>query len=306
MAVLLALAAGCEDRTPAPPTGPEPRIITLAPALTTMAFDMGLGDHVVGVDQYSTLPPGESRPVVGSALSVRIEPILAVDPDVVLVNMQLHQFEPIVRADPGVRIEHFDLLRLADIARALRRIGAIVEQPELGRRHAARFESKLADVRERTEPLPRVAVMVVIGYVQPLMVGRGDFMHEMVELAGGRNVLADRVTGWKPVPLEMVIEADPRVIVCQAPPDQAAEARAYWRGLEVPDHGAPRRVEVVTDPRWTIPAPHLAAFTEELAAMLHPSVAANGAGPQNRGEGPLPTEPDAAGPAARPDGEPVP
>ena len=76
-------AAGCDEQAPDTDT-PHPRLITYSPAITQMVFDMGLGDHVVGITKFCRLPEGQSRPVVGDNLNIRIEPILSVQPDLIL------------------------------------------------------------------------------------------------------------------------------------------------------------------------------------------------------------------------------
>ncbi|MFW6146721.1 MAG: hypothetical protein ACOC7R_05245, partial [Planctomycetota bacterium] len=65
MAAGLLTLVGCDRPEPTP--APPPRLVTAAPHITEIAFDMGLGDHVVGVSRFCerVLPPGESRTVIG-------------------------------------------------------------------------------------------------------------------------------------------------------------------------------------------------------------------------------------------------
>ena len=272
--VLLASLAACDGRRQEAGHEVEsPRIVIFAPGLTTIVFDMGLGNHVAGVDQHSRPPEGWNLPVVGNALSVRVEPVLAAKPDVLLVNMDPKQFEPITLVDPSVRVEHFDLKSLEDVALAMERIARIVREPEIGRRAAAEFRSKLEQVRRRAAGKPRPRVTYVVGYDFPLAPGRGDFIDDMIRIAGGENVMAAHHEGWKKPSIELIVDLDPRVIICQCPRQKASEALAYWRALEIPKGGQPRRVHVVTDPLWTQPSGRLADFAQELLELLHPELA---------------------------------
>ena len=70
LTILLLSLAGC-DRADHRDDTPRPRIVTLSPALTAIVFDMGLGDHVVGVSEYAAPPDGQSRPIVGDSQNVR-------------------------------------------------------------------------------------------------------------------------------------------------------------------------------------------------------------------------------------------
>lgn len=241
--------------------------MTLAPALTRIAFDLGLGAHVAGVTSFCRLPPGERRPVVGSALGPRVEPILAVRPDLVLIQMEPRHLEALARLKPGLPIEHFRLERLADVGEAMERIGRLAGAPETGVAARERFERLLEDTARRTRGRPPRRALFVIGFQDPLGAGRGTFLHEMIALAGGENVLAGRHEGWRRTSLEVLIALDPEVILCHCEPVQAETARAYWLGLGGPRTAA-RKVVILSEPEWTVPAGHLADFTARLAEFL--------------------------------------
>ena len=77
-ALLIICVAGCARKGQS--NAPSPRLVTLSPALTTIVFEMGLGDHVVGVTGFCQLPEGEQRPIVGNALNIRTEPSMQLSP----------------------------------------------------------------------------------------------------------------------------------------------------------------------------------------------------------------------------------
>lgn len=254
------------------PTVPGPRLITFAPALTQMAIDMGLGDQVVGVDRYSDRTGLPHATVVGDFLNVRVEPIVAVTPDVILFNMQPRHFETLGEVAPSIKQIHVRLDDLADVSAAMRTIAIVAGKPEAGEKAAQAFEAELEEVAARTADLPPKRVMYVIGHTQMMAVGGDSFTGEMIERAGGHNVLQDEFRDWKEPSLERVIELAPEVVICQSDPEHAAEAKAYWQQL-FSQAGLQTRVEVVTDPKWTQQAGHLAAYTRQLATMLHPEIA---------------------------------
>lgn len=281
--LLLSLLPGCgEAPEPAasesPATGGSPRLITFAPALTTMAYKMGLGDHVVGIDKYSRpqLPTDLQNPppVVGDFLNVRVEPILAVDPDVILINMQPSHFDALKQMAPAVEVEHILLDNLDDVAHAMQRVATAADQPERGEQAAKVFRAKLDRVRKQTQDLEKPKVAFVLGYTSPVGAGGGSTLEEMIEIAGGQSVFTDEFKQWRQVPLETMIRLDPDVILCQVEPGREAEAQTFWKQLARPETTAdtPRRIITLTDERWTQSAGHLADFTHQLAHMLHPAV----------------------------------
>lgn len=263
---------GCK-RTTSAPTALSPRLVTYSPALTTMVFDMGFGDHIVGVTNYCTLPEGQERTIVGSALTVRAEPILAVDPDVICTQSDPKLYEPLTRLAPHIHIEYFQIETLDEIAAAMTRIGELVERPTAGQTASQAFQQNLAKVAELTKELPRRSTMFVVGYENPFVAGHGTFLNEMIKVAGGDNCMADDYRGWKGVELESVMQHTPAVIICQVDAAKAEAAQAYWSriGAELPHEQVV--VHIVTDERWTIPSGQLAKFTKQLALMIHPQLA---------------------------------
>ncbi len=69
---------------------PPRRVVSLVPSLTESLFDLGLGSNVVGITDYCTHPEQalSGMPRLGGPKTPRIEDILALDPDLVLANME--------------------------------------------------------------------------------------------------------------------------------------------------------------------------------------------------------------------------
>jgi ABC-type hemin transport system substrate-binding protein len=246
--------------------------VTFSPALTQIVFDMGLGEHVVAVERHSILPAGLQRVSLGDVRHIEPEAILAAEPDILLVQMRLDQFESVRRLRPDLRIEHFEIETLADIRRAVERIGRLVGKADLGRRRAERFQQQLEAVRRRARGRARPRVLFVIGYEKPAVAGKGTFIDDLVGLCGGVNAgdPGRPHKRWRTVDLEEILAAAPEVIVCQADPARREAARQYWlaRG-ELPAARA-GRVHVVTDSRWTIPSTFSAEIARRLAGLIHP------------------------------------
>lgn len=271
MFAVLFLLTGCGDDANHGGSGVDdaPRLITFAPGLTEMAVDMGLGDQIVGIDKFSDDELVSEAEVVGDFLNVRVEPILAVKPDVVFFNMQPRHFETLAEVAPDLELIYVRLDDLDDIATAMQTIATAAGRPEAGEQTSKAFMAKLDEVAAMTRNLPKKRVMYVLGHTQMMGVGGESFTGEMIERAGGINVLKDEFIDWKEPSLERVIELRPQVVICQSDEAHAEEARAYWQRL-FEDAGVETRVEVVTDPKWTQQAGHLAEYTRRLAELIHP------------------------------------
>ena len=273
------LLPGCNDEVPLPDAA-HPRIVSNSPALTQMIFDMGLGDHVVGVTTQCELPEGETRPTVGAAINIDAEAILSLQPHVVLTQTKLDRFQAVQNVAPDIRFEHFRIDTLSDIASSLQRIGEIAGRPEVGAAARADFEAKLSAIRRRVEGRPRPRVMFVYGHDRPATSGRNTFVHDMIGLAGGINAAAEQYDGWKNVNVEQVLVLKPDVLICQTDAAGAEKTREAWLGLTGLPAARNKRVHVVTDRRLTIPSTRSAGFAADMAAMIHPEAdAAEGGQP---------------------------
>jgi iron complex transport system substrate-binding protein len=261
------LLAGCRKEVPRQ-QAPLPRVVTFSPALTDMTFAMGLGDHVVGVTTRCTLPPGHERPRVGDRFSVSAESILAVEPDVLLVQQNPADFAAVQRLRPAVKVEHFDIERLADIPAAMRRIGTLCGDAALGDRAAGQFQLQLDAVASRVKGLPRPRVLFVIGYEKPGTGGRSSFIHDMIEAAGGVDA-GEKYPRWADLGMESILNLAPDVLVCWVDPGQEEQARARWQSFKALPAVAGQKVFVVSDPNWTIPTGKIAKLTADLADMIH-------------------------------------
>ncbi|KKK90310.1 hypothetical protein LCGC14_2724310, partial [marine sediment metagenome] len=188
----MAAAAGC-GKEPAPATAPRPRLVTFSPALTAIVFDMGLGEHVVGVTSYCVLPAGQDRPVVGDRVKLNAEAILSMSPDAVLIQQDAKAFSGVRKVNPKIRIEQFEIERLADITSAIGRIGRITGKEAVAEEFKKGFQARLAAVRAKAKGRARPRVLFVLGYDKPYVAADDNFIHDLIELAGGVNAGAEVV-----------------------------------------------------------------------------------------------------------------
>jgi iron complex transport system substrate-binding protein len=248
--------------------------VSFSPALTDLLYDLGLGEHVVGVTRYCNPPDDEPPRVVGDRDRIQAETVLAVEPDVLLVQSNPDEFAAVKALDPSIRIEHFKIETLADVAAAVGRIGEIVGARQTAELHRRQFLDKLKTVRERVEGLERPRVLFVMGTAQPSTGGRETFLGEMIELAGGVNAASARgYHGWKRLNRENILAMTPEVLICMTTPEQVDAAREYWQTLGDLPAVRQGRVHIVTDPRWTIPSLRSASYAKKLAEKIHPELA---------------------------------
>jgi iron complex transport system substrate-binding protein len=264
-------------------SGPAPqRIVSLIPATTEMLFAIGAGDRVVGVGSYDRYPPDVERlPRVGALLDPNVERLIALKPDLVVVyDTQVELKEQLAAA--GIPIFRYIHRGLPGVMETIRALGQRVGAKEKADALADRIERELAAVRARVADRPHPRTLLVFGRepgsLRRIQASGGyGFLHDMLEAAGGRDVLGDIPRESVEVSTEMLIARAPEVILelrygeGQSAPRPPVDAEAWNAVPSVPAVRSHRIFTLVGD-ELVVPGPRVAAGVRRLAVTLHPDV----------------------------------
>jgi len=196
------------------------RLVTLGGTVTEVAFALGLGDSIVGVDQSSLFPAAAQKlPQVGYYRSVAAEGILSLRPTLVVAS---EDAGPPAALDlvRGAGVEILTLPSTPTLEAARARIERLAErtgrQAEAAAAIAA-IDASLAAAREavacvRAAP-PKVLFLFGRGGGNVAAAGGGTAAQAMIELAGATNSVGASFQGYRPLGAEAVIAAAPDVVV---------------------------------------------------------------------------------------------
>jgi iron complex transport system substrate-binding protein len=131
---------------------------------------------------------------VSAFISADIPKILALRPDLVLTfsDLQAAIVADLIRA--GVTVHAFNQRTVAGILDMVRMLGAMVGAAEKAEALAAKFEAELLAARTRAARLPRRPKVFFEEWNEPLISGIA-WVSELVEIAGGNDIFADRAGG---------------------------------------------------------------------------------------------------------------
>jgi iron complex transport system substrate-binding protein len=133
------------------------RIVTVLPSHTETLFALGLGSRVVGVDDYSDYPPSVlGLPKVGGMYDPRLESVLGLSPDLVLVSETSPASGPMERA--GLTVWAGSARTLDDVYRIARTCGDLVGRSEEATALVGRMRDDVDRETRRAAGLPRVRV----------------------------------------------------------------------------------------------------------------------------------------------------
>lgn len=261
------------------------RIVSTAPSITEMLYALGLGPRVAGVTTYCHYPPEAARkPKVGDYLRPNIESIVALRPDLVVVETT-----GIRRAErlPALKLKvlEVDDGTLAGIYDSIRKIGAAAGVADRAAALCARMQGALEEIRRRTTGQPRRRLMFVAGRAPGrledlVVVGRGAHLHELMEIAGAANAFGDVSAAYAKVSVEQVLARNPEVIVDMgemAQTEGVTESQkravvALWERQPALAAVRGRRVFAVASDIFVVPGPRVVEAARELARMAHPEV----------------------------------
>ncbi len=172
---------------------PPQRIVSLVPSHTESLHDLGLADHVVGRTRFCIFPSPwvESVPIVGGTKDAKLEKILALEPDLVVVDKDENPLALVeaLQAE-GVEVLHSAIDTVEDAAQFLevlgRRCGKIAE----GMRAAMEIRDTLKDVRPTRTQLA-VPVFCPIWYDPWMTFDCTAYPHAMLAAVGLANVFGN-------------------------------------------------------------------------------------------------------------------
>jgi iron complex transport system substrate-binding protein len=253
------------------------RIICMAPSITETVFALGLGDRVVGVSDFSDYPPeAKNRDKIGGVVNPNMEAIVALNPDLVLALPNVTH-ESLFRSLRllGVNVVTVRNDTLDDLFKSIVKIGEETSTQEQAREMGDRLRAKFSEVRERVADLPPKKVMFIVG-VDPLFVaGRGTFIDELIEIAGGDNIAGDSLSKYPQLGIEKVVAMAPDVILYtsfnfELTPEQEEMAKELWSpypSIPAVENG---RIHGLVADYVTLPGPRLDIGVEEMARAIHP------------------------------------
>jgi len=288
------------------------RIASLVPSATEMLFALGLGGDVVGVTHECDFPPDAAslphltatvlpeglsageidaavKEVVGEGRALysldegrlaELAPDLIVTQavcevcavsyeDVVAVAARLPGRPQVVQQDPST---------LAEVLEDVTRLGAAAGIEARAAEVRAGLEARLERVRAAVEGAPRPRALA-LEWLDPPFLG-GHWVPEMIEIAGGVDVVGKAGQKSPQVEWEQLAGLEPEVIVAMPCgfylDDSRAQALAYADRLGA--LGAGRAFAVDAASTFSRPGPRLIDGVELLAHLFHPDRAEPPAG----------------------------
>jgi iron complex transport system substrate-binding protein len=219
--------------------GPR-RIVCLTEETTEILYALGEQDRIVGISAYTVRPPEARRdkPVVSAFIGGSVKKIVALEPDLVLgfSDIQADLARQLIAHNLSVCI--FNQRSIQQILDVVLDLGRLVDQKARATALCQGYIKRLEELSARAARRSARPRVYFEEWDEP-MISAIEWVSELIEIAGGRNVFADRARGKlareRFVSAPDVVREDPEVVFaswCGKAFERAAfEARPGFSGL---------------------------------------------------------------------------
>lgn len=292
-ALMLTLFTGCGAKAASGPlkvtdmmgrevslAAPASKIVVLTAAECEILYAIGAGETVVGKGEYCDWPAEAADvTVVNSGYQTNVEQIIALEPDLVIMNSMDQSPEDVSKLEEaGIPVAVTLATDIAGVYESIGLIGTLTGKTKEADLIVKAMKKVFDGIRANPAGNGEQTVYFEVSPLQWGLwtAGKGTFMDEVAALAGLKNCFGD-VDGWAEISEEQVLERNPDFIVTismyygEGPtPVEEILSRPGWENVTAVRNGS---VLNLPDNELTRPGPRLADGT----VLLNDFVAAQNA-----------------------------
>ncbi|XKE94120.1 ABC transporter substrate-binding protein [Metaplanococcus flavidus] len=258
----------------------EPQaIVSMIPSNTEIAYELGLGEKIVGVSDFDNYPEETADVEKIGGQEFNVEKIISLEPDLVLAHesglgMGTEGLQQLT--DAGLTVFVVDNAEsFEEVYDTITVIGQATGSTEEANALVEEMEVQVEEISEQASNVEESkSVFVEVGSDPEIYTtGSGTFMHEMLELINAENVAGDQ-EGWVSMDPEAIVAADPDVIVTTEGgyienAEEAIKSRSGFAEVTAVEEDA---VYSIDSDAVTRSGPRLTEGLLELARSVYPEV----------------------------------
>jgi len=242
----------------------RPRIVSLAPSVTSILVSLGARRHLVAVSKWcQDVAPVGGLPKVGDCWKLDVDEVMRLDPTILIGSVPFAPETVSKLLAQPVAFLALNPRTLADIEGNVRMLARIVNRVQAGEKLIARMRSEFRQIGKRAKSPTRRKLRVYCEAWPNPRISSPPWVAELVALAGGEFV----TSAGARVADDEVARANPELIVLAwtATGGRADASKALrnpaWRDTPAVQN---RRVVVIRDELLNTPGPPLVKGAWEL------------------------------------------
>lgn len=251
---------------------PPARIVSLAPNLTEILYDLGVEDRIAAVTDYCDYPPAAgAKPRIGGFANPSLEAIVSLRPDWVVMtedgNPQV--LERRLRA-LGIRTYTFKARRITELPQEIRTMGRILGVAATADGRADWIDTRIRRIGQGKARASRHRVKSAIFVVQPaplIAAGKGTTIDDAFTILGIDNIAAAGRVSYPKYSLEEVIRLGPDALFFGRGRGMEERVKPLIEKLSTLDAVRSGRVFFVGEAIYRL-GPRIVSALEEMAACI--------------------------------------
>jgi iron complex transport system substrate-binding protein len=250
------------------------RVVSLAPALTEIVFALNKGNTLVGVTKFCDYPPfAQKIAKVGGYLDVNMEALLALAPEIVISYPEQYSQVKFLESRAAVLVVKHQ--RLSDLLDSISAIGRALHVESKAKSMIFAMKKKLADIAKSVGARKKIRILIIAGrnadeLKNMYIVGRNDFLNDLLEIAGGVNAYQGTVN-YPNISMETVIFLNPDFILeISAHYEGISDEKVFklWRPFKMIQAVQNKQIKIIKQSFWLRPGPRVGLIAEELAGFF--------------------------------------
>ena len=252
------------------------RVVSLAPSITEIIFALGKENLLKGVTRFSDFPPAAKKlPQVGSYVHLDLEKIVALKPDLCIGIKDGNPIAVVRKLEHlGIPVYAVDPRDLNAILETIVQVGALLGAEQKAHAIVSDMRTRVGRVKSLVATSPhKPRVFFQIGVSPIVSAGTQTYIHELIVMAGGRN-LAEGPVPYPRYSREQVLGLSPDVMIITSMARGASFERVKKQWSKWPSIPAVRnnRILLMDSNVCDRPTPRLIDGLERVAEAIHPDL----------------------------------
>jgi iron complex transport system substrate-binding protein len=255
------------------------KIVSLSPNLTEIVFALGLDDKVVGVSSDSDWPAeAKTKSKMGTFWQPNTEAIIAAKPDLVVCETFLqHKEAAETLKRSGINVLSLHVESIEELYNAILNIGQAAGCKDKAEALAAKIKGGLDQIREKSSATKKIKTLWAVQTEPMRVVGVKTFVNEIIDIAGGQNVIAPTGDQYPSIGTETILTSGAEVIIQSAMgtediAKQQETADKFWSRFANVPAVKDKKVYVIEADTVLRLGPRLPGGAIAVAKLLHPQI----------------------------------
>ncbi len=258
------------------------RVISFAPSITEIIYAMSGEKNLIANTEYCNYPEdAKLKAKVGGISNPEIEKLISLKPDLVL-SSTLTPLDAVKQIELlKIPIVVFNHSSLNQIFNDIDVISKIIGYSDYGKDLLSDLKNRRKSLNEKfsdNTDIDKIKTLVLFGTNGLFSCGKGSYINEIIDLAGGVNVAQSINSPWPQISFESILNWNPDVIFVTSTESQNISASANvistwkndkrWKKIDAVKND---RIKIIGDSMLTVPGPRLIEAAQIMNDFLHSS-----------------------------------